>query len=185
MKRIFVIMLALCLVCLCGCGAAEPPEAEKAPLETLIPIEEAPAETPASAAEAPAPGDASALTAILEEIRERSRPGTAGSSLTALELGAGLLDWAMQTELDEAQIRAAVEDFLAPMKEIERAGYALQMGSVSGAVGRLLGEDAEALLDDVGGTEGTLWPWENAPREKLDALFDAAGVNELVNDPNR
>ena len=47
--------------------------------------------------------------------------------------------------------------------------------SVSGAVSSLLSEGGEGLLDDIGGTEGTLWPWTDAPTEKLTAVFDAVG----------
>lgn len=181
MKRCFALILALCLVCLCGCGAEKTPAAETAQPETPAPA----AETPEPALDMPAPADLSAFNGILAEIRERSRPGTAGSSLTAAELGVELLDWAMQTGMDEAQIRAAVGDYLAPMTDLERTEYALQMSSVCGAVPRLLSKDSAGLMDDIGGTEGTLWPWENVPTGKLDALFDAAGVNGPAPDPNQ
>ena len=121
---------------------------------------------------------------LLQEVRERARPGTAGASLTAMELGAKLLDWSSAAEADEAQVRAAVEAFLAPLGEPERAEFALQMSGVSGAVTRLQTEDAAAMMEDIGGTEGTLFPWPDARTELLEALFDAAGANGEIIDPN-
>ena len=161
MKRFFSLLLAFSLFCLCGCGAAAP-AAETAAAETPSP---APVETPA--AEAPE------LAPILAEIRERMHPGTAGSSLTAAQLAVMLLDWSVQTPMDEAQIRAAAEEFLTALDDGARNEFAEQMGAVQGAAERLLGEDGAALMDDIGGTEGTRWPWTDAPAEKLDAVFDA------------
>ncbi|MBR0355592.1 MAG: hypothetical protein IJK35_09490 [Oscillospiraceae bacterium] len=171
MKRYFTLLLALGLLVLCGCGAT--PVEQTEPLATV-----------AAAAETPAPVDAPELTGILTEIRDRMRPGTAGSSLAALELGAKLLDWAVLTDADEAQIRADAEAFIAPMTDLERAEFALQAGACSAAVERLRTEDAAALMEDIGGTEGTLFPWEGAAAEKLAALFDAAGVSDGPVDPN-
>lgn len=161
MKRFFSLLLAFSLFCLCGCGAAAP-AAETAAAETPSP---APVETPA--AEAPE------LAQILAEIRERMHPGTAGSSLTAAQLAVMLLDWSMQTAADEAQIRAAAEEFLTALDDGARNEFAEQMRAVQGAAELLRSEDGEALMEDIGGTEGTLWPWPDAPQEKLDAVFAA------------
>ncbi len=167
MKRFLTVLLALGLLGLCGCGQAAPTQ------------EPAPAEAPAEAAAVEAP----ALEAILTEIHERMQPGTAGSSLTAAELAVLLLDWSMQTDMDASSVRAAVESFRAPMSDLEKTGLALQLASVSAAVDRLLSEEGAGLLDDIGGPEGTLWPWENAPTRLIDALCDAAGVNEVLYEP--
>ncbi len=180
MKRIFVLLLALCLLALCGCGAAEKPAPAEAPVAP--PAEKVPPEEirDPAAEETPAPAEAPELGALLQEVRERARPGTAGASLTALELGAKLLDWSSLTGLDEDQTRAAVADFLAPMSGLEREEFAMQMSGVSGAVTRLRTEDAAAMMEDIGGTEGTLFPWPDARAELLDALFDAAGANDGI-----
>ena len=156
MKRFFSLLLAFCLFCLCGCGAAAPAAETPSP---------APLEAPAD--------NAAELAPILTEIRERMHPATAGSSLTAAQLAVLLLDWSVQTDADEAQIRAAAEKFLTELDDGARSEFAEQIGAVQGAAGRLLGEEGEALMEDIGGTEGTLWPWTDAPTEKLDAVFDA------------
>ena len=169
MKRYLSLLLVLSLFCLCGCGAAAPAAG------TAAPEEAAAAETPSPApVETPA-DETQELAPILAEIRERMHPGTAGSSLTAAQLAVLLLDWSVQTDADEAQIRAAAADFLAALSESERSEFAEQMGAVQGAAERLRGDDGAALMEDIGGTEGTLWPWADAPQEKLDALFSAAG----------
>ena len=174
MKRFLSLILALCLLCLCACGTAAPVQ------ETGEPAQET---GEPAAAESPAI-DAPELAPILAEISERMHPGTAGSSLTAAQLAVLLLDWCAQTDWDEAQIRASVEDFLAPMTQRERTEFALQLTSVSGAVDALLGDGGEGLLEDIGGAEGTLWPWTDAPTEKLEALFAAANAEELMADIN-
>lgn len=179
MKRFASLILALCLILLCGCGAKAPALPEKQ-FETPAPASEE------TAAARPGPAEAPELAQLLTEIRERMHPGTAGSSLTAQQLAAQLLDWSMQTDMDEAQIRAAVDEFLKPLGHLERTEFALQMASVSGAVDLLLGENSEALMDDIGGTEGTLWPWADAPAEKLEALFSASDAKSalIVPDPS-
>ncbi len=170
MKRFFALVLVLSLFCLCGCGAAAPAAVTAAPEATAA------VETPSPApVETPAADDEPELTQILGEIRDRMHPGTAGSSLTAAQLAVLLLDWSVQTPMDGEQIRASVEDFLAPMIKREQTEFAMQMSAVGAAVERLRGEDGEALMDDIGGTDGTRWPWTDAPQEKLDALFSAAG----------
>lgn len=175
MKRFFALVFVLSLLCLCGCGAAAPAAGTAAPEVTAAPEEAAAVETPSPApVETPA-DDEPALAPILAEIRERMHPATAGSSLTAAQLAVLLLDWSVQTTADEAQIRAAAADFLAALSESERSEFAEQMSAVQGAAERLRGEEGAALMEDIGGTEGTLWPWADAPHEKLDALFSAAG----------
>ena len=90
----------------------------------------------------------------------------------------------MLTDMDEEQIRAAADEFREPLEHMERTEFSLQMASVSGAVDRLLDEDSEALMDDIGGTEGTLWPWTDAPTEKLEALFSAVDAESARIVPN-
>lgn len=180
MKRFLSIFLSLCLLGLCGCGAQAPVPPEKEPPESLMSDNQA--QEPA--ADTSVPSEAPELAPILTEIRERMHPGTAGSSLTALELGAALLDWSVTTGVNEEQIRASVEEFLAPMNSLERAEFAVQTAAVSGAVKRLLSDEAAAMMEDIGGTESTLYPWENAQTGLLDALFDAAGAYGELIDPN-
>lgn len=175
MKRFLSLLLVFSLFCLCGCGAAAPAAGTAAPEVTAAPEATAAVEAPSPApVETPA-DETHELAPILAEIRERMHPATAGSSLTAAQLAVLLLDWSVQTAADEAQIRAAAADFLAALSESERSEFAEQMGAVQGAAERLLGEEGAALMEDIGGTEGTLWPWADAPQEKLDALFSAAG----------
>lgn len=177
MKRVFALILALGLLVLCGCRGTTPVPEEKAPLDTPAPATEAPASAEEMSAE-------DTLTPILAEIRERMHPGTAGSSLTAEQLAVLLLDWSLQTGMDEAQIRAAAEAFLAPLREPERGEFAVQATAVEGAAARLLEDGSEALMEDIGGTAGTLWPWTDAPTEKLDVVFSAVGTADAP-DPNQ
>ncbi len=156
MKRLISVILALCLLLLCGCGAAESEADESDAYDAAI-----------------------ELQPLLSAIRTRMQPGTAGSSLTAQQLAVQLLDWSMQTGAGRSQVRAAVGEYLESLDESERSEFAQQMGAVQSAVDRLLGENSEALMEDIGGTEGTLWPWKGAPRDLLKAMFSAAGAGAI------
>ena len=75
------------------------------------PAEPEPSETPedAEAQSDPEPPasteeDRAELTAVLDRIREEARVGVAGSSLTAAQLAAALLDWGMETPLTEEEM---------------------------------------------------------------------------------
>ena len=150
MKRFLCLLLSLCLFApLCGC---------------------------AGKAAAPAPDD---LTPVLESISANVHPGTAGSSLRAAQQACLLMDWCCETEMDESAVRAAAESFLAPLTDEDRQLFAVQLDSVKSAADYLISEDGAGLLEDIGGAEGTLWPWEDAPQEQLSALLAAAGADEL------
>ena len=172
MKRWICLLLCLALPALSACGS---PILQESP-ETAAPAPAA-SETAAPAAEA-----ADDLTPVLLEISGRMHPGTAGSSLTALDLACRLLDCCMETEMGEEQIRAAVEELRTGMDERAQKDFALQLLSVSSACERLLGADGEQLLEDIGGAEGTRWPWTGAATDKLETVFASARMTELTAD---
>ncbi|MCR5663680.1 MAG: hypothetical protein K6G17_02235 [Oscillospiraceae bacterium] len=169
---LFVLLLTLSL---CACEEefeAPPPDA----MSIATPED-------GGAAPPPAPEAADDLTPVLTEIRERVHPGTAGSSLTAAQLACRLLDWSIQTGMEEAQIKAVTAVFCEPMDEDARAEFAWQLSCVSGAAELVRSEEGLGLLEDVGGTDGTLFPWTDAPLEKLEFVYDAAQMREL--DPSK
>ena len=139
-----IFLLAFALLALCGCGTREPNAA------------------------------ADDLTPVLEGISAEVHPGTAGSSLRAAQQACALMDWCCETEMAGPDIRAAVESFLAARSAEDQQLFSTQLDAVVNAADYLMREDGTGLLEDIGGPEGTLWPWENAPREKLDAILDAA-----------
>lgn len=120
----------------------------------------------------PAPDDD--LTPVLDSIAASVHPGTAGSSLTAAQEACALMDWCCETNMDETAIRKTVEGFLAGRDEEEQRLFTVQIGFVCSTADYLMSEDGAGLLSDIGGGEGTRFPWPDAPLEKLTAILNAA-----------
>ena len=148
MTRIYTLLISLALLLsLCACGAS--PDGQEMPK---------------------VPDD---LTPLLESLSEHVHPATAGSSLAAAQEACLLLDWSCTTEMDDAAIRSAVGAFLEGRSEEEQELFSEQVLAVLGAADSLMQEEGAGLLEDIGGPDGTLWPWTDAPLEKLDAIRGA------------
>ena len=118
------------------------------------------------------------LTPVLESVAANVHPGTAGSSLRAAQQACELMDWCCETAMDESDVRAAAESFLSARDAEERQLFVVQLQSVLSTADYLASEDGAGLLEDIGGSAGTLWPWPDAPREKLDALLAVLSARE-------
>ena len=84
------------------------------------------------------------------------------------------MDWCCETNMDETAIRKTVEGFLAGRDEEEQRLFTVQIGFVCSTADYLMSEDGAGLLSDIGGGEGTRFPWPDAPLEKLTAILNAA-----------
>ena len=155
-ERILPILLLLALL-LSACGA----RGQSAP----VPAEAA---DPAAAAE---------LTALLDSLRDRVQPGTAGASLKAAAAAADLLDWAAGTPLDDGALAAAAADWLSAQSEETRGRLPEQLDALRGML-RELSErpDAAAGLLSDAGLEGR-GPWDAASAERALRLLDALGAD--------
>ncbi len=128
------------------------------------------------AAEAPAPADD--LTPVLDAVAAHVFPGTAGSSLSAAQEACALMDWSCTTAMDETAVRTLVSERLAGLDDEGQALFSAQLSAVAGAAAYLRQDDGAGLLEDIGGAEGTLWPWPEAKTALIAALLEAAGVEE-------
>jgi len=98
--------------------------------------------------------DAKALAAFEEQLKNIAalEVGTAGSSLKAVKVAVGLLDWAAQTPLSAEQISDAANVFYDSLPQKSRAIFSEQLLSVKNCVEQLAvgGEQANELLDTAG-----------------------------------
>lgn len=114
---------------------------------------------------------------ILDVIDEEVMPGTAGSSLRAVQAAVQLLDWGVHTGLDTEEIRQATVDWLANKGNDEQVAFAQKLELVDDACNRLREEDARELLD-VAGCQDTEIFWGSDPVTPIEAIMDAAGLRQ-------
>lgn len=153
----------------------------------LIAPEETTAASETTAETQPAPTAAPETTAaepqsvlelpILDVIDEEVMPGTAGSSLRAVQAAVQLLDWGVHTGLDTEEIRQATVDWLANKGNDEQVAFAQKLELVDDACNRLREENARELLD-VAGCQDTEIFWGSDPVAPIEAIMDAAGLRQ-------
>lgn len=114
---------------------------------------------------------------ILDVIDEEVMPGTAGSSLRAVQAAVQLLDWGVHTGLDTEEIRQATVDWLANKGNDEQVAFAQKLELVDDACNRLREENARELLD-VAGCQDTEIFWGSDPVASIEAIMDAAGLRQ-------
>lgn len=114
---------------------------------------------------------------ILDVIDEEVMPGTAGSSLRAVQAAVQLLDWGVHTGLDTEEIRQATVDWLANKGNDEQVAFAQKLELVDDACNRLREENARELLD-VAGCQDTEIFWGSDPVAPIEAIMDAAGLRQ-------
>ena len=176
MKRVILLLLLFTLTAvLCACVAIQP-----APTPTA-----SPADMPAPTAEptpdpttepAPDPTAAPSLQLpILSQIDENVQPGTAGSSLRAVQSAAALLDWGDATGLDPEEIENAAREWLDTLTDAQRTAFVEKLTLVRDTVDQLFTDNAPELLADAG-CDNTAYPWGGAPSEAVQAVLRAAGL---------
>ena len=176
MKKLVLLMLLLALTAaLCVCVIVQPTPAPTAPpADTPAPTT---APTPEPTPEpTPDPTAASSLQlSILSQIDENVQPGTAGSTLRAVQSAAALLDWGDATGLDPEEIETAAREWLNTLTDAQRTAFLEKLTLVRDAVDQLFTDHAEQLLADAG-CENTAYPWGGAPSEAVQAVLRAADL---------
>ena len=176
MKKLVLLMLLLALTAaLCVCVIVQPTPAPTAPpADTPAPTT---APTPKPTPEhTPDPTAAPSLQLpILSQIDENVQPGTAGSTLRAVQSAAALLDWGDATGLDPEEIETAAREWLNTLTDAQRTAFLEKLTLVRDAVDQLFTDNAEQLLADAG-CENTAYPWGGAPSEAVQAVLRAADL---------
>ena len=150
------------------------PEETTAASETTAETQPAPTAAPETTAAEPQPV---LELPILDVIDEEVMPGTAGSSLRAVQAAVQLLDWGVHTGLDTEEIRQATVDWLANKGNDEQVAFAQKLELVDDACNQLREENARELLD-VAGCQDTEIFWDSDPVAPIEAIMDAAGLRQ-------
>jgi len=112
---------------------------------------------------------------ILDEIDEHTKVGTAGAYMTAVQSAVKLLDWGTGTGLDPKEIREATIAWLSDKGNDEQVSFAEKLKEVDDAYQKLLGDDAEELLESAGCGDAD-YPWSDGPVDSIEAIMDVVGL---------
>lgn len=126
------------------------------------------------AADAPADVPPVLTLPILDEIDTTVMVGTSGSSLTAVQAAADLLDWGVNTGLGTDEIGNAASTWLAA-KNNDLSDCLQKLELVDDAYQKLLTDEARELLDSAG-CEAVEIAWGSEPVEAVEAIMQAAGL---------
>ena len=107
-------------------------------------------------------GDPSAeeLRALLEGVRGRYFPGTAGSSLSAAACAAELADFFLESGVGPDEVDRVAQDCLGALSAEDAELFAQQLDGVVSAFSSLTGENGAGLLEDCG-YAAEHFPWND------------------------
>ena len=111
---------------------------------------------------------------ILDEIDESVTIGVSGSSLSAVQAAAKLLDWGVNTGLDVDEISEAASTWLAA-KISDLPEFLQKLEMVDDAYQKLLTGDARELLDSAGCADVAI-TWGSEPVAPVEAIMQTAGL---------
>ena len=111
---------------------------------------------------------------ILDEIDADVTVGVSGSSLSAVQAAAKLLDWGMNTGLDVDEISEATSTWLAA-KISDLPEFLQKLEMVDDAYQKLLTGDARELLDSAGCADVAI-TWGSEPVAPVEAIMQTAGL---------
>lgn len=184
MKRLPALILALAmLLSLSACGK----KPDSAPTPAVTPDAAETAEPAATPAPSPTPTPSpvplipdlpevhdAALEAILADVLT-VYPGSAGSSLRGAACAARLLDWGMETTLNDDEIYSATGCFLDTLEDKELLVFFESLDTVYNMGYDLRGENAEGLLSDAGVSDSA-WPWNDRAFHALEMIYLGCGA---------
>ena len=113
---------------------------------------------------------------ILDDIDAEVRVGTSGSSLSAVQAAAKLLNWGSSTGLSTAEIRDAVSTWLAARND-SLPDFLQKLTLVDSTCRMLLTDEAQDLLDSAGCGETEI-TWGDRLPAAVEAVMQAAGLRE-------
>ena len=192
MKKPFAIAAALALTAaLTACGettnssgapASSPESSASSATSALESATESTTESTLESSSAARPNEAAhrELETLLEQAYETADPGTAGSSLKAVQAACSLLNWSVGTTLTDAQIEETVGAWLQSKSEEEQAAWKEKAASIDAAYKELLSvskDDAKSILEEAGCLETAAYPWGNGqPLEPMESMMKASGL---------
>lgn len=114
---------------------------------------------------------------VLEEINTEIHPGTAGNGLISVKVAADLLNWGVGTGMTTDEIRKETVSWLSDKGNSEQVEFSEKLASVYDAYQKLLGPDAEDLLEQAG-CDDAAYPWSDVPVETIEAIIEVVQLPE-------
>ena len=99
------------------------------------------------------------LAALLDELRGRVFPGTAGSSLSAAACAAEMADFFFESGVSPDAVDRSVREMQASLPQDDAQLFEMQLDAVVGAFSNLTAENGKGLLDDCG-YAAAHFPWD-------------------------
>lgn len=130
-----------------------------------------------------AKSDKTELTAILDDIEQNVKPGTAGCSLSSVPYAVKLLDWSADTELTADEIKTEINNWLADKNSDEQVEFRPKLDLINGNCEQLLGDNAKDLLECARcDTANCTWP--DSSKGIIKCVMETAGIDSnIVNIP--
>lgn len=120
--------------------------------------------------------DTRKLNAVLDDIAANVRPGTAGSTLTAIRIAADLISWAASSNMSKKEAADAVAQWYKDQPQEVKDAYKEQMGQVAQAYGRIALDGAKELLEDAG-VKNSVTEMSDKLKETIESILASGGVN--------
>lgn len=114
---------------------------------------------------------------VLEEVNTEIHPGTAGNGLISVKVAADLLDWGVGTGMTTDEIKKETVSWLSDKGNSEQVEFSEKLASVYDAYQKLLGTDAEDLLEQAG-CDDAAYPWSDSPVETIEAIIEVVQLPE-------
>ena len=114
---------------------------------------------------------------VLEEINTEIHPGTTGNGLISVKVAAHLLDWGVGTGMTTDEVKKKTVSWLSDKGNSEQVEFSNKLASVYDAYQKLLGPDAEDLLEQAG-CDDAAYPWSDAPVETIEAIIEVVQLPE-------
>ena len=176
-----IIVIMACSLCACGEQTVETMNTAETGTEQVISSEMDSGTTGQTQTGEPINAEPAVtdLKAVLDEIDINIYPGTAGNGLASIQAASHLLNWGVATGMSADEIKKETINWLSEKGNSEQVEFSNKLASVYDAYQRLLGPDAEELLEQAG-CEDAAYPWSDAPVETIEAIIE---VVQLPEDP--
>ena len=114
---------------------------------------------------------------VLDEINTDIHPGSAGNGLNSIKVAAHLLNWGVGTSMTTDEIKTETVSWLSDKGNSEQVEFSEKLASVYDAYQKLLGTDAEDLLEQAG-CDDAAYPWSDSPVETIEAIIEVVQLPE-------
>ena len=114
---------------------------------------------------------------VLDEINTEIRPGTAGNGLISVKVAADLLNWGVGTSMTTDEIKKETVSWLSDKGNSEQVEFSNKLASVYDAYQKLLGPDAEDLLEQAG-CDDAAYQWSDSLVETIEVILEVVQLPE-------